>query len=67
MLLPPSLQKHHGVPQGLVLGSIMLTFYMRYGINFHCYAEYTKLYLSMKPEETEPLARLKACLKEIKE
>ncbi|XP_029297016.1 uncharacterized protein LOC115014371, partial [Cottoperca gobio] len=46
----------------LPLGNII----RNHSINFHCYADDTQLYLSIKPDETNELAKLQACLKDIK-
>lgn len=60
---------HYGIPQGFVLGPVLFTLYMlpvgnnqRPSINFHM-----QLRLYVKPEETYLLARLQACLKDIKD
>ena len=62
------------MPQGSVLGPILFTLYMlplgniirNHSVHFHCYADDTQLYLSIKPDEINHLNTIQDCLKDLK-
>jgi hypothetical protein len=65
-----------GFPQGSLIGPFGFKLYTKpltsiakkHNINIHLYADDTQLYTSFNPENSEPaLARLEACIEEIRE
>ena len=62
----------YGIPKGSVLFSLYIlplgNIVRNHGINFHCYADDTQLYLSAKPDTIAKLSNMEACfLKDTKE
>ncbi len=67
-------QVRYGVPQGSVLGPLLLMLYMltlgnsirKNGVSFHCYADDNQHYISSWPGETNQIEKLMECIVDIK-
>lgn len=64
-----------GVPQGSILCPILFLLYMlplgsivkRHNLSFHFYADDLQIYLPMRPNENNSLAKLQNCIADVKQ
>uniref|UniRef100_A0A4W6FMD4 Reverse transcriptase domain-containing protein n=1 Tax=Lates calcarifer TaxID=8187 RepID=A0A4W6FMD4_LATCA len=56
----------YGIPQGSLLGPLLFSLYISHGINFHCYADDTQLYVSIKADNASQIRELEVCLSSVK-
>ena len=69
----PTSPLSHSAPKGSVLNPLLFIIYIltlghiirRHGLNFHCYADDTQLYIHTKPSDTLPPSNLTDCLHDI--
>lgn len=62
---------NNGASQGSMVGPVLSmlpldSVFRKHSIHLYCYADDTRLYLSLKPDNTPKLVNLQKCLKDLK-